>query len=102
MVAGRRSAKAALDTFLDTFGGGGEVEGKITRKEFFAYFTNLSAGVDNDAYFDLLLRGVWGLEKVPRAGACSDSKYSSLWVGLPGSARHSLTSRRANPSLPRR
>ena len=62
MRARRVTAKQALSDFLNTFVGGTEVDGKVTRREFFEYYANVGAYVDNDAYFDLLVRGVWGVE----------------------------------------
>ena len=60
--ARRMTAKQALSEFLNTFVGGTEMDGKVTRREFFNYYANVGAYVDNDGYFDLLVRGVWGLE----------------------------------------
>ena len=56
------TAKQALNSFLETFDAGGEVEGKVTRNEFISYYTNIGAAIDDDNYFDNLLQGVWGLD----------------------------------------
>ena len=54
-----RSADAVRKEFLDTFDVGGVQPGKITREEFVRYYTNISAGVNDDDYFELTLRNVW-------------------------------------------
>ena len=61
VVAGRLSPKSALANFLETFDGGIEIEGVVTRAEFRNYYCNVGASIDSDDYFDLLLRGVWNL-----------------------------------------
>jgi hypothetical protein len=44
---------------LDTFDVGGTVDGKVTREEFANYYTNISASIDNDDYFELMIRNAW-------------------------------------------
>ena len=61
VLAGRLTAKQAMGMFLDTFDGGGEVGGKVTKKEFVNYYTNVGATVGSDDDFEALVRGVWGL-----------------------------------------
>jgi Ca2+-binding EF-hand superfamily protein len=63
VVAGRLSPKSALANFLETFDGGIEIEGVVTRTEFRNYYCNVGASIDSDDYFDLLLRGVWNLHE---------------------------------------
>ena len=45
--------------FLDTFDVGGEVDGKVTEQEFVNYYTNLGVSIDNDDYFELMIRNAW-------------------------------------------
>ena len=45
--------------FLHTFDVGGEVDGKVTKQEFENYYSNISASIDNDDYFELMIRNVW-------------------------------------------
>ena len=64
VIARRMTTKQALQLFLDSFVGGTEVDGKVTMKEFVNYYTNVGAAIDNDSYFDLLVRNVWGVADI--------------------------------------
>lgn len=58
VLAGRLPADAALENFLaqfDTI----EQDGQVTRKEFIEYYRNISASIDNDDYFELMIRNAW-------------------------------------------
>jgi len=57
--AGRRSSNEVLQEFLDTFEVGGEVDGKVTESEFLNYYSNVSASIDEDDYFELMMRNAW-------------------------------------------
>ena len=64
VVSGAKSKEAVLREFLDTFDVGGEVDGKVTRDEFVNYYTNISASIDNEDYFELMIRNAWHIEGV--------------------------------------
>lgn len=62
---GTKKAQEVFREFLKSFEVGGEVEGKITKNEFFSYYYNVSASIDRDEYFEILIRNSWhfsGLE----------------------------------------
>jgi hypothetical protein len=59
VVAGRKTEEDVLQEFLHTFDVGGEVDGKVTKQEFENYYANISASIDNDDYFELMIRNVW-------------------------------------------
>jgi calcyphosin len=45
--------------FLDTFDVGGITDGKVTPAEFLNYYNNVSSSIDNDDYFELMMRNAW-------------------------------------------
>jgi len=58
VLAGRLSPEDALGNFLaqfDTI----EQDGTVTQKEFTEYYKNVSASIDNDDYFELMIRNAW-------------------------------------------
>jgi calcyphosin len=59
VISGKSTPQEVLSHFLDTFDVGGEVDGKVTRQEFINYYTNLGASIDNDDYFELMIRNAW-------------------------------------------
>jgi hypothetical protein len=36
-------------------------DGKVTLEEFIEYYNNISCGIDNDSYFDLMISNAWQL-----------------------------------------
>ena len=59
VISGRSSAEEAQIEFLETFDVGGEIEGMVTLSEFINYYTNIGACVDNDDYFEMMIRTAW-------------------------------------------
>jgi calcyphosin len=59
VLAGKRSADEILREFLDTFDVGGVKDGLVTRQEFENYYSNLGVSIDNDDYFELMIRNAW-------------------------------------------
>lgn len=59
---GEWSEDQILRKFLDTFDTKGQEDGVITREEFINYYASVSASIDNDAYFDLMMRSNWKLK----------------------------------------
>lgn len=63
--SGKKTEDEILNEFLETFEvhhntmHGGKSDGKITVEEFVEYYTNISASIDNDAYFDLMITNAW-------------------------------------------
>ena len=61
VIAGRTTAEDNLFEFLETFDVGGEINGMVTISEFINYYTNIGSCVDNDEYFEVMLRNAWHL-----------------------------------------
>jgi hypothetical protein len=60
VIRGTRSEDEILSEFLMNFeGGGGQKDGRVTLKEFENYYANISASVDDDDYFELMVRNAW-------------------------------------------
>jgi hypothetical protein len=74
VLSGKRSSNEILREFLDTFDVGGEVDGKVTRQEFTNYYSNLGATIDNDDYFELMIRNAWHISGGEGAAANSANR----------------------------
>ena len=59
VLAGKKTENEVLTEFLDTFDVGGEKDGKVTKNEFLNYYKNISASIDRDDYFELMIRNSW-------------------------------------------
>lgn len=66
--SGKKTENEVLKEFLETFEmhhnvmNGTQADGQVTMDEFIEYYTNISANIDNDAYFDLMITNAWNLE----------------------------------------
>ncbi|CAF1101762.1 unnamed protein product [Rotaria sordida] len=58
---GEWSEDQVLRHFLDCFDYGKHKDGIVTREEFIDYYSGVSASIDNDMYFDLMMRNAWKL-----------------------------------------
>lgn len=57
---GEMTEEQIFTKFLNTFEvGSSEVDGKITRDEFMNYYAGVSASIDNDAYFLLMMKNAY-------------------------------------------
>ena len=41
---------------------GNKSDGMVSLDEFIEYYTNISANIDNDAYFDLMMTNAWNID----------------------------------------
>jgi len=53
---GEWSEERCFQEFLKTFETPNDADGTVTKEEFMNYYAGVSASVDNDAYFDLMMR----------------------------------------------
>ncbi|ODM92441.1 Calcyphosin-like protein [Orchesella cincta] len=60
-LSGEETEHQILQRFLKNFEENGVVDGKVTFDEFMDYYAGVSASIDNDAYFDLMMRNSWKL-----------------------------------------
>jgi hypothetical protein len=77
--SGKKTEDEILKEFLETFEmhhnvmNGTQSDGTVTIEEFIEYYTNISANIDNDAYFDLMITNAWNLgnntQNMPFAGS---------------------------------
>lgn len=58
---GQKTEKELLEGFLKKFEEGGSVDGRLTKEEFTDYYSGVSASIDEDIYFDLMMRQCWKL-----------------------------------------
>ncbi|CAN8028056.1 unnamed protein product, partial [Ixodes persulcatus] len=58
---GEKTEKELVTKFLASFEKGGVVDGAVTKDEFIDYYAGVSASIDEDAYFDLMMRTCWKL-----------------------------------------
>jgi hypothetical protein len=59
VIAGQKTEADVLLELLDNFDVGGTKDGQVTVEEFESYYSNVSASVDNDDYFELMMRNAW-------------------------------------------
>ena len=59
---GDKSEDEVINSFLKKFEKGGSIDGQITRDEFIDYYSGVSASIDDDTYFELMLRQAWKLQ----------------------------------------
>ena len=58
VVAGKMTEEEALRKFLDAFDSKNK-DGIVTQKEFKDYYRNIGASIDDDDYFELMIRNAW-------------------------------------------
>jgi len=61
-LSGELDEDQILRLFIVRFEGSTTTDGKITREEFHDYYAGVSASIDHDAYFDLMMRNAWGIK----------------------------------------
>jgi Ca2+-binding EF-hand superfamily protein len=77
VIAGKRSIESVLSEFLDTFDTE-EKDGKVTPSEFCKYYSNVSASIDEDDYFELMIRNAWHISG--GEGWCANSSCRRVLV----------------------
>jgi Ca2+-binding EF-hand superfamily protein len=68
--SGKKTEDEVLSEFLDTFElhhsikCPSERDGRVNIREFTEYYNNVSASIDNDQYFELMMTNAWNLNNV--------------------------------------
>ncbi|KAM7538893.1 hypothetical protein Aperf_G00000056269 [Anoplocephala perfoliata] len=58
-LSGELSEKDILNEYLKTFESRGDVDGQVTWDEFLNYYSAVSSSIDQDIYFDLMIRNAY-------------------------------------------
>lgn len=58
-LSGEWDEDKCLGEFLVSFDSKDNADGQVTEEEFMNYYSGVSASIDNDAYFDLMMRNAW-------------------------------------------
>eukprot|EP00981_Chlorochromonas_danica_P003278 scaffold634_cov185-Ochromonas_danica.AAC.15 len=77
VISGKRTNDEVLREFLDTFDTE-EKDGKVTPSEFITYYANVSSSIDNDDYFELMIRNAWHISG--GEGWCANSSNRRVLV----------------------
>jgi len=57
--SGEMTEEQLFKQFLAHFEIGDHPDGKVTKDEFINYYAGISASIDSDVYFDLMMRSAW-------------------------------------------
>jgi Ca2+-binding EF-hand superfamily protein len=78
VISGKRSKEEILSEFLGTFDTI-DKDGKVTPAEFLKYYGNVSSSIDDDDYFELMMRNAWHISG--GEGWCANSSNMRVLVG---------------------
>jgi hypothetical protein len=78
VVSGKKSSEEVLSEFLETFEVNGDNDGKVSRQEFENYYSHVSASIDDDDYFELMMRNAWHISG--GEGWCANSANRRVLV----------------------
>jgi len=87
VISGKKTKAAVLREFIDNFDAG-EKDGKVYPNEFKRYYANISASVDDDDYFELMIRNAW---HIPGGeGWCANTANKRVLVVDPETGEESI------------
>ena len=73
VLQGKKTAAQVLREWMTVFGSAAD-SGKITQENFINYYTNISASIDNEDYFELMIRNAWHISGGSGAAANSANR----------------------------
>ena len=74
VAGGRMSPQEAAEELLHNFEQGQESDGKVTWGEFLDYYKGMSAAIDDDSYFELMMRNAWHMSGGSGAAANTSNR----------------------------
>ena len=81
VLEGRKTEEMVLGEFLETFethhnlNPGAQNDQIVTREEWIEYYTNISASIDDDEYFTVMINNSWNLS----GSASTYQEYEKGW-----------------------
>ncbi|DBA04153.1 TPA: LOW QUALITY PROTEIN: hypothetical protein N0F65_004261 [Lagenidium giganteum] len=80
VMSGRKTQDDIFREFLETFDVDGVHNGKITWEQWVHYYNNISASIDDDDYFELMMRNAWHISG--GTGWCENTTNRRVLVTL--------------------
>jgi len=83
VIDGRKTEQQVLGEFLETFEqhhnqrNNNQADGRVTLEEFVEYYTNVSASIDDEMYFSVMMNQAWNLS----GDSSSYKKHDKGWTG---------------------
>mmetsp|Transcript_25298 Transcript_25298/g.42685 ORF Transcript_25298/g.42685 Transcript_25298/m.42685 type:complete len:361 (+) Transcript_25298:45-1127(+) len=74
VIGGVMSTEEAAEEMLQAFEQGGDVDGVVTWAEFLDYYKGISMSIDDDQYFELMIRNSWHISGGSGAAENSSNK----------------------------
>ena len=78
VIARRRTKRDVLNEFISQMEVGADKDGKVTIDEFENYYANISASIDDDDYFELMIRNAWHISG--GEGQCANTSNRRVLV----------------------
>jgi calcyphosin len=64
VIMHQKTEDEVLEEFLHTFEANrGNNDNKVSQEEWVEYYTNISASIDDDSYFSVMINNSWNLDK---------------------------------------
>jgi len=101
VISGKKTEQQILQEFLETFETAHNMRNNnapdhiVTKEEFEEYYNNVSASIDRDDYFSLMMNNAWNLDgsRVTKAGWTNKSESNTKTLNQAAGARGNLGSR---------